>query len=451
MTVPFSLLNKGGRAARMEKIKTLVLVVFLFIAAAVYAQPSEIPVYKFDFGNGKAAKGYTKILPTDIYSDEKGYGFDLGTAPQAAKRHGKDKLKGDFVASDKPFYFSVKVPEGNYKIKVTLGDPNASSQTTVKAESRRLMLENLHTRPGETISKTFIVNIKDRNISDGRQVGLKQRELTKLDWDNKLTLEFDLNPALSSMEISRVEDQVTVFLAGNSTVVNQEEEPWASWGQMIPRFFKPGVAIANHAESGLSLGSFLSSRRLDKVLSVMKPGDYLFIEFGHNDEKEKGPEAGAYESYTKRLHHFITEAKKKGGRPVILTPTARRSFGQDGKMTNSHGDFPDAARQVAAAENIPLIDLTALTTTLYEALGVEGSKNAFVIYPEQGLNDNTHFNTYGAYQIARIVVQEIKNQNMELEKFLMDVPVFDPAHPDPFKAFSWPPSPKSSLVKPDGN
>src|SRR5690606_5139642 len=172
------------------------------------------------------------------------------------------------------------------------------------------------------------------------------------------------NPALSSMEISRVEDQVTVFLAGNSTVVNQEEEPWASWGQMIPRFFKPGVAIANHAESGLSLGSFLSSRRLDKVLSVMKPGDYLFIEFGHNDEKEKGPEAGAYRSYTKRLHHFITEAKKKGGRPVILTPTARRSFGQDGKMTNSHGDFPDAARKAAAAENIPLIDLTALTTTL---------------------------------------------------------------------------------------
>src|SRR5690606_24471511 len=121
-----------------------------------------------------------------------------------------------------------------------------------------------------------------------------------------LTLEFNRNTYLCALTVERVEDCTTLFLAGNSTVVNQEEEPWASWGQMITRFFTDSVAIANHAESGLSLGSFLSSNRLDKILNVAKPGDYLFIEFGHNDQKEKGPNAGAYKSYTERLKYFVS-------------------------------------------------------------------------------------------------------------------------------------------------
>src|SRR5690606_9085045 len=161
------------------------------------------------------------------------------------------------------------------------------------------------------------------------------------------------------------------------------------WGQMIPRFFKPGVAIANHAESGLSLGSFIGSRRLDKILSVIKDGDYVFVEFGHNDEKEKGPNDGAYKSYSERLRVFAKEIERKGGNLVIITPIARRSFGENGKMNNTRGDYPDATRKVAKEVDVPLIDLTTLSTTLFEALGPEGSKRAFVIYPELGLNDNT--------------------------------------------------------------
>lgn len=399
--------------------------------------------YKFIFSSGKTTGTELGVSGGDSYTKEKGWGFDFNTS---------------MADPNQPFYFSVAVPEGNYKITVTLGDPKRAASTTVKAESRRLMLEAIPTAAGRSLKKTFIVNIKDRNINNGEIVSLKTRELTKLDWDDKLTLEFAGQPALQAIEMTRVEDQITVFLAGNSTVVNQEDEPWASWGQMIPRFFKPGVSFANHAESGLTLGSFIGSKRLKKVMSIIKPGDYLFVEFGHNDQKDKGPDAGAYKSYTQRLKTFVAETKKKGAIPVIVTSTSRRSF-QNGKIVNSLGDFPEAARKVAAAENVALIDLNALTTTLFNALGEEPSKKAFVHYPantypgqDKPLADNTHFNTYGAYEISKCVVEGIKAAKLGITKYLIDPKdKFDPAKPDAVSNWHWPESPKSSVVKPDGN
>lgn len=390
--------------------------------------------FSYDFGKGRISRGSTRVDTSDSYTPAKGYGFDFGTRP-----------------GTHPYYFSVRLPEGNYSVTLQLGSPLRAALTTVKAESRRLMLENVSTAAGKFVTKTFTLNIKDRNITGGGQVKLKPRELSKLDWDDKLTLEFDLQSSVQSIVIRKAEAPVTVFLAGNSTVVNQDEEPWASWGQMIPRFFKPGIAIANHAESGLSLGSFIGSKRLEKVLSVIKPGDYVFVEFGHNDEKEKGPGDGPYQSYTERLHLFAKAVKSRNARLVILTPTARRSFNAAGELENSHGDYPDAARKVAEEEGLPLIDLTALTTSLYQALGAEGSKKAFVIYPELQLNDNTHFNPYGAYEIAKIVVQGIKSSVPDLAAYLYNLPAFDPSHPDPFASFNWPPSPKTNLTRPDGN
>lgn len=433
-------------------MKRLYFLIAVFLSACtVQKQTQKKDSFKFDFGTSKAAKGYVAVTSDDVYSIEKGFGFDLGTRPEVIDYGGEDALKGGFVSSDTPFYFSVKLPEGNYKVTVTLGDLKRKTTSTIKAESRRLMLEDIRTESGEIRKETFIVNIKDRKIDADTQVRLKERELTKLDWDEKLTLEFNLQTSLHAIEIAKVEDQITIFLAGNSTVVNQEEEPWASWGQMIPRFFKPGVAIANHAESGLSLGSFIGSRRLDKILRVIKVGDYVFVEFGHNDEKEKGPNDGAYKSYSERLRIFAREIKKKGGNLVIITPIARRSFGENGKMNNTHGDYPDAARKVAKEVDVPLIDLTTLSTTLFEALGPEGSKRAFVIYPELGLNDNTHFNTYGAYQLAKIIATSIKDKELDIAKYLVDMPLFDPRKPDSFATFKWPASPKASIVKPDGN
>ena len=432
------------------KILTQITLVCLFLGTGLYAQVAQTS-FKFDFGPGKAAAGYIKVPAKTVYTKETGYGFDFGTTPKDVDRGGKDLLKADFVTSDSAFYFSVKVPEGNYLVTLTLGDRKGSSATTVKAESRRLMLENATTDEGKFITKSFVVNIKDRNINSTTQMRLKPRELPKYDWDEKLTLEFDLHTALDGVEITKVDDQVTVFLAGNSTVVNQDAEPWASWGQMIPMYFKPGVAICNEAESGYSLGSFIGDRRLAKILSIMKTGDYVFVEFGHNDEKEKGPNDGAYKSYSERLHTFATEVKKRGGTLVIVTPTARRSFNPDGTMNNTHGDYPDAARQVAKQENVPLIDLTAISTTLFKTIGEEGTKRVFEANPRTGAVDNTHFQPYGAYELAKIIVQAIKDQHLGIAKFLIDTPPFDPTHPDPRDAFMWPPSPKYDPVKPEGN
>jgi lysophospholipase L1-like esterase len=428
------------------------------VAETVVAQATKTS-FKFDFGSGKAAKSYQKVTPDDIFNEDKGYGFDFDSKVNAVLRDDHKTLTGDYITSDKPFYFSVNVPEGNYKVTLTLGDIKGSSNITVRAESRRLMLEKLKTNNGAIKKVSFIVNIRKPEISNGGKVSLKPRELGKYDWDNKLSLEFnDTRPCVDAVEIEKVDDQITVYLAGNSTVVDQDDEPWCSWGQMITRFFKPGVAIADHAESGLSLGSFLGSHRLDKVLSIIKPGDYLFIEFGHNDQKEKGPQDGAFGSYTDRFKLFISKIREKSAIPVIVTSTSRRAFDNNGKVVNTLGDYPDAARKIAKEQNVPLIDLNLMTAKFYEALGLEDSKQAFVWYPANSfpnqpndLADNTHFNNYGAYEIAKCIIEGIRSNHLNIEKFIIDAPAFDPSHPDPVAAFSLPLSPKNSSVKPDGN
>jgi lysophospholipase L1-like esterase len=384
---------------------------------------------RFDFGPGKVAKGYTQVLATTTYTNELGYGFDLGSKVHCAG--------AGSCTSDQPFFFSVALPEGNYNVKVILGDRTAATTTTVKAESRRLMLEKVETAPGKFATRTFTVNIRTPKIASGGQVRLKPRELGVLHWDDKLTLEFNnARPSVAALEITRVNNAITVYLMGDSTVTDQTREPWNSWGQMLPRFFKPGVAVANHAESGESLRSSLGERRLDKVMSVIQAGDYLFIQFGHNDQKEKGEGVGAFTTYKADLKRYIAEARKHGAIPVLVTPVNRRTFDAAGKITNSLGDYPEAVRQAAREENVALIDLNAMSKPFYEALGPEDSKKAFV--------DNTHHNSYGSYELAKCVVEGIKANRLGIARFLVkDVPPFDPAHPDPVDSFKVPPSPQS--------
>ena len=362
------------------------------------------------------------------------------------------------TAKNQAPYFSVKVPEGNYIVTLTLKGLKKADALTVKAESRRLMVKEIEIGPKENKKISFVVNVKSPQIQGNNKISLKPREVGNLNWDDQLTLEFSKPALVKTINIEKTNDQRTVYLAGNSTVVDQDEEPWASWGQMITPFFKLGVAVSNHAASGLSLGSFLGSHRLDKILSLLKAGDYVFIEFGHNDQKEKGPADGAYGSYTKRLNLFLDRISEKGGKPVLVTSTARRSFDEHGKTINTLGDYPEAARKVAKDRNVPLIDLNTMSTRFYDALGVEESKKAFVHYPANtfpgqttALADNTHFNTYGAYQLAKCMVEGIKATLPELSTYLTDVAAYQPAQPDQPDTFNLPLSPKSSAVKPDGN
>ena len=364
-------------------------------------------------------------------------------------------------ADSKPFSYAVAVADGNYKVTVTLGSKKRVGQTVVRAESRRHYTDLITTKKGKFKEITFVVNKHQPKIESDKVVKLKPRELSYKNWDDSLTLSFcGPAPAVERIRIESVKEVTTVFLCGNSTVVDQEDEPWASWGQMITRWFTPQVAIANYAESGLSCTTFLAQLRLDKILTQLKPGDYVIVEFGHNDEKEKKAGDGAWYSYSRNLKIFADRAREAGGNIIFCTPTARRFFNDDHKtIKNTHGDYPEAMKTVARRENVPVIDLTAMSTSFYEALGEEGSKRSLVHYPantfpgqDKPLADNTHFNPYGACEIAKMVVMGLKQIGCPLTEHLRsDWQDFDPSQPDDPDKFTWYMSTGSNLTKPDGN
>lgn len=421
--------------------------------------------YKFDFGSGRLAPGFIAITPETQFSYKLGYGFGQHSKVEMVD-NGGDALNGDFITSEKPFFFSVVLPDGNYDVKLILGDTKGTSATTVRVENRRLMLENIRTHYGKVVTETFTVHVRDSLIRDQHgnvidKIRLKPREVSYLHWDNLLTIEFnDSLPKVCAVEITPNKTATTIFLAGNSTVVDQDHEPWASWGQMFPRFLIPSkVVVANYAESGETLKAFKNEKRLEKVWSLAKPGDYLFIEFAHNDQKEGINHLDPFTTYKQTLKEWITEARKRKMIPVLVTSMHRRNFDSSGHIINTLGDYPEAMRQTAKEEHVALIDLNAMSKVLYEAWGEKGSLKAFVHYPAntfpnqpEELKDNTHFNPYGAYELARCIVSSIQKQNLPLAKFVRkDVLPFDPARPLSPEKFYWPLSPFVSASKPDGN
>jgi len=446
----------------MTTMRISFLLIGLFAVNILAAQTNQ---FKFDFGSGKTAPGYIPVTPDTKFNYQTGYGFDHGSLVESVDRGG-NALTGDYIGSKKPFYFSVKLPEGNYDVKLILGDSKGSSATTVRTECRRLMLENIRTIKGEIITKTFTVHVKDSLIRDAdgnivSKVKLKAREFSYLHWDNLITLEFnDSLPKICAVEITKNKNAATIFLAGNSTVVDQDREPWAAWGQMFPRFLIPSeVVVANYAESGETLKAFKGERRLEKIWSMAKPGDYLFIEFTHNDQKPGGNHLDPFTTYKQTLQEWIEAARKRNITPVLVTSMHRRNFDSSGQIINTLLEYPEAMRQTAKEENVDLVDLNAMSKILYEAWGPEISLKAFVHYPAnsfpnqpQALQDNTHFSPYGAYELAKCVISSIQQQHLSLEKFIRnDIPFYDPAKPLPFEKFYWPQSSFVSSVKPDGN
>lgn len=385
--------------------------------------------------------GGVPVMTTDIYDPTIGYGFEPDYSPDG----------------DKPFVFSVKVPEGNYRVTVTLGYARTSARTSVKAESRRLMLWGVETGKGRFETRSFIVNVRTTalptpppNAPGGTAVRINERELGKLHWDDKLTLEFaDKVPRFSTLTVEKV-DVPTVYLAGDSTVTDQPAEPSASWGQMITSMLTPDIAVANHAESGETMKSFITGLRLDKILSRIKAGDYLFIQFGHNDSKAAWPQTyvDAASTYPAYLRVFIAEAKRRGAVPVLVTSPHRRTFDGAGRITNSHGDYPNAMRKVAAEEGVALIDLNAMSKDIYEALGPDVAPRAF----SNDGKDATHHNNYGAWLMARAVVAGIAASDLPLKPHIRpDLLPFDPKRPPGPDALTLPESPIRSDVTPRGN
>jgi lysophospholipase L1-like esterase len=431
---------------------TAVFALVLRVAQAQSPQPTSPISYKFQFGTGKTAAGYTSVTPDTPYSAERGYGFEPGPAVTAISGDSDDPLDTGAVISTKPFSFSVAAPqEGNYRVTVTLGDPKAESTVTVKSEVRRLMVEHLHTDAGKFVTRTFTVNVRGPKISTGGRVALDSREWDSAkdraatwSWDDKLTLTFgDAHPALAAIEIHKVDDVPTVFILGDSTVTDQPSGPGGSWGQMFTRWFKPEVAIANHAESGETLKGFLKERRWDKVLDSIKPGDYVLIEFGTNDSKAHGPQniypnqdfsetyAPAETTYRELLRKFVADAKKRGAQPVIISPSARQN---DVTAQGSLSAYANAAMATAKEIGVPFINLNAMGAKINVALGDEAARQ---------FNDRTHHVEYGAYLQAKCIVEGIKQNQLPLAKYIVDdFGDFDPDHPEPTPAhYTLPPDP----------
>jgi lysophospholipase L1-like esterase len=393
-------------------------------SAKVNSQPLQ-----FTFGAAAIQTGGMPVRVTNRYSAELGFGFETPVGLEARR---------GFISSATPFLFSVKLPEGNYAVTVALGG-DSESEVTMKAEARRLMLERVVVPAPETRTRTFVVNVRRPEIAGGERVRLKQREwdTEMITWDDKLTLEFNgTNPSVRSLKITPT-NVATIFLTGDSTVCDQPTEPWNSWGQMLPRFFGPGVAVANYAQSGESIKSSLGAKRFEKVFSLMKPNDWLLVQFGHNDMKDKSPDALAV--YKSNLKLIVAQTRKRGGTPVLITSMERKS----GVARETLAGYPQTVRDVAREDGVALIDLHALSKVLYRALGAE---------LDAAFQDGTHHNNFGSYQLARCVVTGIRANVPELATYLADdVAAFDPAKPDAPQKFQMVASPAADARKPDGN
>lgn len=400
----------------------------------------------FRFDSSTLAAGEHKVAPARQYTELNGYGFDLDTLPSS---------------DNEPFYFSVAVPEGNYRVSVEFGDAQLPSNNTLRAELRRLYIKDVNTVAGEFVQRNFIVNIRngllqapELNAPGAKRVTLKEFEQHRLHWDNKLTLEFNgTTPKVRTITLQKV-NVPTLYLVGDSTVTDQPYEPAASWGQMLPYFFTAPlftgeVAIANHAESGETMKSFISAGRFAKVLERMKAGDYLLIQFGHNDQKKQWPQTyvEATTTYKDYLKVFIAEARLRGATPVLITSMQRRTFDGKGKIVNSHGLYPQAVREVAQEKNLTLIDLDKMSVQLYETLGVNKAPLAF----NDNGKDATHHNNYGAYQLAHCVTESIRQSSLPLAAQLANQPPYSPIQPDPVERFVLAASPQTSSQRPDGN
>jgi len=422
-------------------------------APAATTAATTVPTsYKFSFGAGeKQTAGTTKVTADMVYDDARGYGFEASNPVKIASGNDKSgNTPSGVVTGDKQFFFSMKLPQGNYKFTVTFGNPDVPTTNFVKAELHRLMLENVSTKPGEYVTKTFIVNEHQPQF-DGGKVALKGARETNDEswsWDDRITLEFSgTQPSVANIAVEKV-DVPTIYIIGDSTSCDQMADPYSSWGGMVTNFFKPEVAVCNFGESGETLADGLHDRRFDKAWSQMKPGDYLFVQYGHNDMKEK-PSANnpvPLDTFKTDLHRVATETKAHGGTLILVTPVSRAD------PKSGFAGFVEAMKAVDADEKVPLIDLNATSKTLYTAFGDETVYHKLLFaYDSKGALDPTHHNRFGSYEIAKTVLADVQQDKLDLAKYIVDGFSFDPAKPDKVSDFKVPASTNIATDKPPGS
>lgn len=373
-------------------------------------------VKKFDFGtkDSPTLSGYTQVTPETAYTTELTFGFSDVTKVTATNRNTSDELKSDFISAIGTS-FQVDLEPGDYSISVIAGDSEEATSVGVKAENIQ-KVQNTSVAKGEYMERTFNLALVDSQVS------------------------FELtgdNPKINALVISKLPKRSatevpTVYIAGDSTVQTYDEywKPEAGWGQMISRFFSSDVSFKNHAIGGRSTKSFINEGRLDTILQEIKPDDYFLVQFGHNDATISIPERYAsVPDYKNYLKTYINGARQRGATPILVTPVGRRDFNaQTGKFNVSFPEYVQGMKEVAEELDVALVDLSTLSVAYYDSIGPEGTLSVFLhtepgIYQAfpNGSQDNTHFQEYGAIQLARLVSGGIKELNLPLSSYVQDI------------------------------
>lgn len=234
----------------------------------------------------------------------------------------------------------------------------------------------------------------------------------------------------SIAEKNIVTKAIRIYTIGDSTMANKpnpEENPERGWCQVLPQFLNEHVTLENHAVNGRSSRSFILEKRWDSVYNKLQKNDYVFIQFGHNDQKFKAPTryTNPHVGYRYNLIRFVKETRKKGAIPVLFSSIVRRNFNEYGTLIDTHGAYPLEVRLVAQEFNVPFIDLQYLTEKLEESYGVEGSKklhlhylpNEIPYYPK-GKEDNTHLSVLGATEVSKLAVNSLREKVSGLAIFI---------------------------------
>jgi lysophospholipase L1-like esterase len=241
---------------------------------------------------------------------------------------------------------------------------------------------------------------------------------------------FFLSVAPDSSAATNIQGAPTIFMIGDSTMANKPltpAQPERGWGQLLPLYFQEEVRIRNLAMNGRSSKSFRDEGRWQPVLDELRPGDYVIIQFGHNDEKKEDPKryTEAFGLFKENLERYAREVRDRKGFPILATPVVRRAFTNDNELRDTHGDYAVAVRQVATEQKLPLLDLEKDTAALIKKLGPELSKKWYMwIEPGEfsgingGRKDDTHFNAYGATRVCDLAVDEIQTALPDLARWL---------------------------------
>lgn len=374
--------------------------------AAALAATEDPGSTRFDFGTGGAADGFTAVSAGTAYTADQGYGFTDGGERVDVDRGG-DPLLGDFVTA-RDATFVVDLDNRDYTVSVVAHDAEGPTDIAISSE-HMTKLEQTASEAGQPVETSY-----DIALVDGQ-------------------LEFSFTgdaPNVASIEITPLPEREagevpTAYLTGDSTMQTYDPywAPQAGWGQMLERFLTDAVAVENASIGGRSSRSFVEQGRLDEVLRSVRPGDYVFTQFGHNDATISVPERyTSPEDFREYLKIYVEGTRQRGGTPILVTPVSRLDYNADaGAFNESFPEYVQATKDVAIELGVDLVDLSASSRAYLDEIGPEEAKSVFLhapagVYPNRpdGVADNTHFQEYGAIQMARLVALDVAELDVPL-------------------------------------